>query len=134
MHNVHCTHILILFLTFKYLFIFVFHTISIFVIINYPILNVIIFRDCRKLSSQSSIKIFNIYMLKNFLKCLNQCLFFFFRKYENDPELREKYENSLYILGTLQYPTFKDLSIFSNYNPVINVPTDSIKHLMLKVT
>lgn len=58
----------------------------------------------------------------------------FFRKYENDPELREKYENSLYILGTLQYPTFKDLSIFSNYNPVINVPTDTIKDLMLKVT
>lgn len=77
MHNVYCTYKLILLLIFKYLFILVFHTVSIFVIINYPILNVIIFGDYRKLSSRSSIKVFNVNILKNFLKCLNQCLLVF---------------------------------------------------------
>lgn len=88
------------------------------------------FGECRKLSSHNSIKVFNIYISKMY----KSMFIGFYREYENDPELREKYENSLYILGTLQYPTFKDLAIFSNYNPVINVPTDSIKDLMLKVT
>lgn len=62
------------------------------------------------------------------------CGIIFFSKYENDPELREKYENSLYIMGMLRHTYFKELSYFAEKNPMINLePLENITDLMLKV-
>lgn len=58
----------------------------------------------------------------------------FFSKYENNSELKEKYKNSLYIMGMLQHPYFKDLSYFAEKNSIINLePLENITELMLKV-
>ncbi|XP_022177700.1 sodium channel protein Nach-like [Myzus persicae] len=55
-------------------------------------------------------------------------------KYENEPELKKKYENSLYILEMIQYPYYKDLPFFAETNPnLIDLPVDNIKDLMLKL-
>ncbi|VVC39027.1 Hypothetical protein CINCED_3A015755, partial [Cinara cedri] len=53
------------------------------------------------------------------------------RKYEHDPELRKKYENSLYVLGLLQYRHYRDLSLFVENNSMINLPLKNITDLML---
>lgn len=58
---------------------------------------------------------------------------FFCSKYKDNPEMWKKYENSLYALGMLQYPNYKDLSVFVEDNPVINLPLDNISDIMLNV-
>lgn len=64
------------------------------------------------------------------------CMLFVFSKYENEPELKKKYENSLYIMAMLQYPYYKDLTIFAETNPgTTELSVDNnITDLMLKVT
>lgn len=60
-------------------------------------------------------------------------MFNIFSKYEHDPELREKYENALYVLGMLQYPYYKDLSVFVENNPIVDIRLSDITDLMLEV-
>jgi hypothetical protein len=61
-------------------------------------------------------------------------VWFVFSKYENEPELKKKYENSLYIMEILQYPYYKDLIDYAETNPVlIDFPSENISDLMLKV-
>ncbi|XP_026816067.1 sodium channel protein Nach-like [Rhopalosiphum maidis] len=55
-------------------------------------------------------------------------------KYENEPELKKKYENSLYVMEILQYPYYKDLIDFAETNAVlIDFPSENISDLMLKL-
>jgi len=61
-------------------------------------------------------------------------VWFIFSKYENEPELKKKYENSLYTMEFLQYPYYKDLPSFIEINPVLtNFSQENISDLMLKV-
>ncbi|XP_027847543.2 sodium channel protein Nach-like [Aphis gossypii] len=55
-------------------------------------------------------------------------------KYENEPELKKKYENSLYTMEFLQYPYYKELPSFVESNPVLtNFSLETISDLMLKL-
>lgn len=75
---------------------------------------------------------YNKYKKKSYEMHINT-FFFVFSKYKNDPEQWEKYENSLYALGMLQYPHYKDLSVFVKKNPVIDLPLENISNIMLNV-
>lgn len=56
-----------------------------------------------------------------------------FSKYFNDTDLRNKWSNSLQILGRIQYPHNTDLYYFTKNKSTIDIPLEDISRLMFEV-